>query len=107
MATKPFEIPKRLVWEAYRRVQANQGAAGIDAVSIDAFDADRNRTLYRIWNRLASGSDFLPAVKAVPTPKQSGGTRMLGVPTVGDRIAQTAVILVLEPSLEPAFHADA
>jgi RNA-directed DNA polymerase len=58
MATKPFEIPKRLVWEAYQRVKANRGAAGIDAVSIDAFDQDRNRNLYRIWNRLSSGSYF-------------------------------------------------
>ena len=106
MATKPFEIPKRLVWESYQRVKANRGAAGIDAVSIDEFDRDRNRNLYRIWNRLSSGSYFPPAVKAVPIPKKSGGTRTLGVPTVGDRIAQTAVVLVLEPLLEPVFHPD-
>jgi len=106
MATKPFEIPKRLVWEAYQRVKANRGAAGVDAVSIEAFDRDRNRSLYRIWNRLSSGSYFPPAVKAVPIPKKSGGTRTLGVPTVGDRIAQTAVVLVLEPLLEPVFHDD-
>jgi RNA-directed DNA polymerase len=106
MATKPFEIPKRLVWEAYQRVKANRGAAGIDAVSIEVFDRDRDRNLYRIWNRLSSGSYFPPAVKAVPIPKKSGGTRTLGVPTVGDRIAQTVVVLVLEPLLEPVFHAD-
>jgi RNA-directed DNA polymerase len=106
MATKPFEIPKRLVWESYQRVKANRGAAGIDAVSIDEFDRDRSRNLYRIWNRLSSGSYFPPAVKAVSIPKKSGGTRTLGVPTVGDRIAQTAVVLVLEPLLEPVFHPD-
>jgi len=106
MATKPFEISKRLVWEAYQRVKANRGAAGIDRVSIEEFDQDRNRNLYRIWNRLSSGSYMPPAVKGVPIPKKSGGTRMLGVPTVGDRIAHTAVVLVLEPLLEPVFYAD-
>jgi RNA-directed DNA polymerase len=106
MVTKPFVIPKRLVWEAYRRVKANRGAAGVDAVSIEDFDRDRDRNLYRIWNRLSSGTYFPPAVKAVPIPKKSGGTRILGVPTVGDRIAQTAVVLVLEPLFEPVFHAD-
>lgn len=106
MARKPFDIPKRLVWESYQRVKANRGAAGIDAVSIDEFDQDRNRNLYRIWNRLSSGSYFPPAVKAVPIPKKNGGTRTLGVPTVGDRIAQTTVVLVLEPLLEPVFHSD-
>ena len=106
MTTKPFDIPKRLVWEAYQRVKANQGAAGIDAVSIDQFEQDRNSQLYRIWNRLSSGSYFPPAVQAVPIPKKSGGTRMLGIPTVGDRVAQTAVAMVLEPLLEPVFHRD-
>ena len=106
MATKPFVIPKRLVWQAYQRVKANKGAAGIDAISIEAFDEDRDKNLYRIWNRLSSGSYFPPAVRAVPIPKKSGGTRMLGVPTVGDRIAQAAVCLVLEPLLEPVFHTD-
>lgn len=106
MSTKPFVISKRLVWEAYQRVKANRGAAGVDAVSIEAFDRERDRNLYRIWNRLSSGSYMPPAVKGVPIPKKSGGTRMLGVPTVGDRIAQTAVVLVLEPLLEPVFHTD-
>lgn len=106
MVTKPFVIPKRLVWEAYQRVKANRGAAGVDAVSIADFDRERDRNLYRIWNRLSSGTYFPPAVKAVPIPKKSGGTRILGVPTVADRIAQTAVVLVLEPLLEPVFHAD-
>ena len=106
MTTKPFAIPKRLVWEAYQRVKANRGAAGVDAVSLAEFDRDRDRSLYRIWNRLSSGTYVPPAVKAVPIPKKSGGTRILGVPTVGDRIAQTTVVLVLEPLLEPVFHAD-
>lgn len=106
MTTKPFAIPKRLVWEAYQRVKANRGAAGVDAVSLAEFDRDRDRSLYRIWNRLSSGTYFPPAVKAVPIPKKSGGTRILGVPTVGDRIAQTTVVLVLEPLLERVFHAD-
>lgn len=105
-STKPFVIPKRLIWEAYRRVKANRGAAGVDAVSIEQFDENRNGNLYRIWNRLSSGSYFPPAVKAVPIPKKSGGERMLGVPTVSDRIAQTAVVLALEPDLERVFHPD-
>lgn len=105
-STKPFAIPKRLIWEAYRRVKANRGAAGVDAVSIEQFDENRNGNLYRIWNRLSSGSYFPPAVKAVPIPKKSGGERMLGVPTVSDRIAQTAVVLAVEPDLERVFHPD-
>jgi RNA-directed DNA polymerase len=103
---KPFVIPKRLVWEAYQRVKANKGAAGIDGQSIEEFDRDRSRNLYRIWNRLSSGSYFPPAVKAVPIAKKSGGERILGVPTVSDRIAQKVVTLVLEPILEPVFHDD-
>lgn len=106
MATKPFDISKKLVWKAYQRVKANRGAAGVDAVSLKVFERDRHKQLYRIWNRLSSGSYFPPPVKAVPIPKKSGGTRMLGVPTVGDRIAQTAVVMVLEPQLEPVFHDD-
>lgn len=106
MSTKPFVISKRLVWEANQRVKANRGAAGIDGESLEAFDRDLSRNLYRIWNRMASGSYFPPAVKGVAIPKKSGGQRMLGVPTVGDRIAQTVVALVLEPILEPVFHED-
>jgi RNA-directed DNA polymerase len=104
--TKPFCIPKALVWEAWQRVKANKGAAGIDGQTIKMFESDLSMNLYRIWNRMSSGSYFPPAVKAVPIPKKSGGERMLGVPTVGDRIAQTAVTLVLEPILEPVFHED-
>lgn len=104
--TKPFDIPKRLIWEAYRRVRSNKGSAGVDGQSIEMFDRERNKNLYKIWNRMSSGSYFPPAVKAVPIPKKSGGTRMLGVPSVSDRIAQTAAVLLLEPLLEPVFHAD-
>lgn len=105
-SAKPFGISKRLVWEAYQRVKANRGAAGIDGQSIKDFDGDLSRNLYRIWNRMSSGSYFPPAVKAVPIPKKTGGERILGVPTVSDRIAQTVATLVLEPILEPVFHDD-
>lgn len=105
-SAKPFVISKRLVWEAYQRVKANRGAAGIDGQSIEAFEEDLSKNLYRIWNRMSSGSYFPSAVKAVPIPKKSGGERILGVPTVSDWIAQTTVVLVLEQILEPMFHAD-
>ena len=100
---KPFEISKKLVWQAYLEVKSNGGAAGVDKESIEAFEQNLKNNLYRLWNRLSSGSYFPPPVKAVPIRKKSGGTRMLGVPTVSDRIAQTVVKLVLEPILEPAF----
>ena len=103
---KPFDIPKALLMEAWRRVKANKGAAGIDGQTIGGFEADLSRNLYRVWNRMSSGSYFPPAVKAVPIPKKSGGERVLGVPTVSDRIAQTAVALMLEPNLESVFHGD-
>jgi RNA-directed DNA polymerase len=104
---KPFQIAKLAVWEAYRRVKANKGAAGVDEQSIGEFEADRDRNLYKIWNRLSSGSYFPPPVKAVEIPKAGGkGVRVLGVPTVADRIAQTVVKLHLEPKVEPIFHPD-
>ncbi|MGQ7848830.1 group II intron reverse transcriptase/maturase [Granulosicoccus sp. 3-233] len=103
---KPFDIPKRLVWEAYKRVKANRGAAGVDQQSITDFDCKRDKNLFRIWNRMASGSYFPPPVKSVRISKKDGGVRTLGVPTVSDRIAQTAVTLWLEPMLEPVFHDD-
>jgi RNA-directed DNA polymerase len=105
-SAKPFVIPKRLVWEAYQRVKANRGSAGIDGQSIKDFDLNLGNNLYRIWNRMSSGSYFPPAVKAVPIPKKSGGERILGIPTVSDRIAQTVVTLLLEPKLECVFHKD-
>ena len=101
--TKSFEIPKALVWEAFQRVKANGGSAGVDDESIEAFEKSLGDNLYKLWNRMGSGSYFPPPVKAVPIPKKSGGTRMLGVPTVADRVAQTVVKMVLEPALEPVF----
>jgi RNA-directed DNA polymerase len=104
--TKPFQIPKALVWEAFKRVKANGGAAGVDKESVEEFENNLSDNLYKLWNRLCSGSYFPPPVKGVPIPKKSGGVRMLGVPTVADRVAQTVVKLVLEPILEPLFHSD-
>ena len=104
---KPFVISKRIVWDAYERVKANQGAAGIDGESIAEFERDLKGNLYKLWNRLSSGSYFPPAVRAVEIPKAGGkGVRTLGVPTVTDRIAQTVVRLYLEPEVEPVFHRD-
>ena len=104
MTCKSYDIPKTLVWEAWLRVKANHGAAGIDAETIERFETKLAASLYRLWNRMSSGSYFPPPVKAVPIPKKSGGVRVLGVPTVTDRIAQTAVKMWLEPRLEPLFH---
>jgi RNA-directed DNA polymerase len=104
--TRPFVIPKRLVWEAFRRVKANGGSAGVDQESIETFESKLGDNLYKLWSRMESGSYFPPPVKAVPIPKKSGGTRILGVPTVADRVAQTVVKAILEPMLEPVFDAN-
>src|SRR3954451_21817404 len=102
---KSFEINKRLVYGAWERVRANQGAPGVDAVSIIEFDSRARDNLYKLWNRMSAGS-YLPApVRAVEIPKDQGG-RVLGVPTVADRIAQTAAAMLLEEKLEPIFHPD-
>ena len=103
---KPFEIPKQMVWEAYQRVKANKGAAGVDGQTVEQFEQDLSNNLYRLWNRMSSGSYFPPPVKAVEIPKASGGVRILGVPTVADRIAQTVVAMHLERLVEPVFHPD-
>jgi RNA-directed DNA polymerase len=104
---KPFEISKREVWEAYRQVKANRGAPGVDEVTLGEFGADLGDNLYRIWNRISSGSYFPPPVRAVEIPKPHGtGTRLLGVPTVADRIAQTVVARRLEAKVEPIFDPD-
>src|SRR5512132_1801691 len=95
-----------MVWEAYQRVKANKGAAGVDGQSVEQFEQDLKDNLYRLWNRMSSGSYFPPPVKAVEIPKASGGVRILGVPTVGDRIAQTVVAMYLERQVEPIFHPD-
>jgi RNA-directed DNA polymerase len=102
---KSFVISKRLVWEAWLRVKANRGAAGVDEESIEEFEANLEGNLYKLWNRLSSGSYMPPPVRAVEIPKRGGrGSRMLGVPTVADRVAQTVVYLCLEPEVEPCFH---
>ena len=103
---EPFDIPKQMVWEAYQRVKANKGAAGVDGQSVEQFEQDLRNNLYRLWNRMSSGSYFPPPVKAVEIPKASGGVRILGIPTVADRIAQTVVAMFLERLVEPVFHPD-
>jgi RNA-directed DNA polymerase len=103
---KPFDIPKREVWEAFKRVKANQGAAGVDGQSIAEFEANLAGNLYKLWNRMSSGSYFPAPVRRVEIPKADGGTRPLGIPTVADRIAQEVARRYLEPILEPLFHVD-
>ena len=103
---KSFPITKQQVWEAYKRVKANHGGAGIDAQTLEKFDQNLGNNLYKLWNRMASGSYHPPPVKRVEIPKANGGTRPLGIPTVADRIAQTVVKQVLEPELEKHFHPD-
>jgi RNA-directed DNA polymerase len=103
---KSFPITKHQVWEAYKRVKANHGGAGIDAQTLEKFDQDLSNNLYKLWNRMASGSYLPPPVKRIDIPKANGGTRSLGIPTVADRIAQTVVKQVLEPELEKYFHPD-
>ena len=104
---KSFEISKWEVWEAYRQVKANQGAPGVDGVTLEEFEKDLKNNLYKIWNRMSSGSYFPPPVKAVEIPKpHGGGTRILGVPTISDRVAQTVVARRLEAKVEPIFHPD-
>lgn len=103
---KPFPITKRQVWEAYKRVKANQGGAGVDGQTLAEFEMDLKNNLYKLWNRLASGSYMPPPVKRVDIPKANGETRPLGIPTVADRIAQMVVKQSLEPELEPHFHPD-
>jgi RNA-directed DNA polymerase len=103
---KPFSISKRLIWEAYKRVKANGGAAGVDRQTIEEFEKDLKNNLFKLWNRMSSGSYFPKAVRRVEIPKDDGGMRPLGIPTVVDRIAQTVVKQILEPELEKHFHPD-
>jgi len=100
---KPFDIDRMQVFEAYKAVKSNAGAAGVDGQTIEQFEADLKSNLYKIWNRMSSGSYFPPPVRAVTIPKKSGGDRILGVPTVADRVAQMVVKQVIEPSLDPVF----
>ena len=103
---KPFTIAKRQVYEAYKAVKSNGGAAGVDKQTIEQFEADLQNHLYKLWNRMSSGSYFPPPVRAVSIPKKSGGQRILGIPTVADRVAQMVVKQLIEPDLEPIFLAD-
>src|SRR3954463_16502346 len=100
---KPFNITKKQVYEAYKAVKSNGGAAGVDRQTIEQFEADLGGNLYKIWNRMSSGTYFPPPVLAVSIPKKSGGQRILGVPTVSDRIAQMVVKQLIEPDLDPIF----
>ena len=104
--TKPFVISKNIVYDAFLRVKANKGSAGIDGQSIEEFEENLKDNLYKVWNRMSSGSYFPPAVKAVEIPKKDGGIRTLGIPTVADRIAQMTVKMYFEPLVEPFFHED-
>jgi RNA-directed DNA polymerase len=103
---KPFNIDKKLVYDAYKAVKANAGATGVDGQSLEMFDKDLMRNLYKIWNRMSSGSYFPPPVRAVPIPKKNGGQRLLGVPTVTDRVAQMVVKKIVEREVEPIFLPD-
>ena len=103
---KPFTIEKRRVYEAYKAVKSNKGAAGVDGQTIEQFEANLKGNLYKIWNRMSSGTYFPPPVRAVSIPKKSGGERILGVPTVSDRIAQMVVKQLIEPDLDPIFLPD-
>jgi len=103
---KPFKISKQVVWKAWKQVKANKGAAGVDSETIADFERNLKDNLYKIWNRMSSGSYFPPPVRAVAIPKKTGGERLLGIPAVSDRIAQTVVKMYLEPLVEPKFHED-
>jgi group II intron reverse transcriptase/maturase len=103
---KPFSISKREVWEAFKRVKSNRGAAGVDGQSIEEFESDIENNLYKLWNRMSSGSYFPSPVRRVEIPKDNGAKRPLGIPTVADRIAQMVVKQRLEPEMEKHFHPD-
>jgi RNA-directed DNA polymerase len=104
--SKPYDISKRMVVAAFEKVRDKKGAPGIDGVTVEQFARDRKNNLYKLWNRMSSGSYFPPPVKAVAIPKKNGGERTLGVPTVADRVAQMVAKQVLQPNLEPIFLPD-
>lgn len=104
--TKPFDVSKKVVWEAYLKVKEKKGAAGVDEISIQEFEKNLKDNLYKLWNRMSSGSYFPLPVRAVSIPKSDGGTRILGIPSVSDRIAQMVVVMYLQPLVEPDFHTD-
>ncbi len=101
--TKSIPISRTMIWEAYKKVRANKGSAGVDGLSMEQFDANRSKHLYKLWNRMASGSYFPPAVKEVEIPKKDGDIRKLGIPTISDRIGQMAIKDYIEPRLEKIF----
>ncbi len=103
---KSYEIAKKLIFDAYKAVKANKGTAGIDSITMEKFDKEVKNNLYKLWNRMSSGTYFPKPVKAVAIPKSNGGTRILGIPTIEDRIAQMACKMSLEPQLEPYFLKD-
>lgn len=103
---RSFDISQQQVMAAYKMVKANRGAAGVDKVSLEAFEKNLDDNLYKIWNRMTSGSYFPPPVLLVAIPKSNGGERILGIPTVADRVAQTVVANYLMPLVEPTFHPD-
>lgn len=103
---KPFAIEKSEIWEAFKRVKVNQGAAGVDGLTLESFEDRLGPQLYKLWNRMSSGSYMPPPVRRVMIPKADGGQRPLGIPTVADRVAQEVVKRYLEPLVEPVFHKD-
>ena len=105
-SAKSFSIPRQAVWEAWKQVRSNGGSYGIDRVSIEDFEENLGKNLYKIWNRLASGSYFPPPVRRVEIPKENGKKRILGIPTVSDRVAQAVVLNAFHPMIEPIFHKD-
>jgi len=104
--TKPFSISKQSVYDAYLKVLSNKGSGGVDGISLKEFDKDYKNHLYKLWNKMSSGSYIPPPVKLMEIPKKGGGLRPLGIPTIADRIGQTVVKELLEPVLEPLFHED-
>ena len=103
---KPFQIDKRIIFEAFKKVKFNRGSSGIDGIEMTTYEQNLGSNLYRLWNRMSSGSYMPKAVKLVEIPKSNGGKRPLGIPTIEDRIAQMAVVNVIEPLMEPCFHED-
>jgi len=104
--TKSFEISRHQVWRAYLRVKENNGSGGIDGIELEDYKKDLKNNLYKLWNRMSSGSYFPRAVRLVEIPKDSGGTRTLGIATIEDRVAQQVVVMMMEPLMEPHFHND-
>jgi len=101
-----YEISKKAVFDAWLKVKKNRGGAGIDRVEVDEFESNLKNNLYKIWVRMSSGSYFPPPIKGVEIPKKAGGIRLLGIPTVADRVAQNVVVGILEPVFEPVFCKD-